>query len=89
MLQVVNPPIVDALDEPRSTLKRFPGSSDIMYFLNLQLQVDKLLGKHLFRLPHRASPVIVSAELVTAVASSGLSGLVFEPVGGPEIRLTR
>jgi len=86
---VLCPAEIDAVDEHRSVIRRIPGSPDIIYFLRLALDPSRVGDADVFRLPHRGSGTYVSQRFVDAVGNGGLVGLLFDPVGGPELRLVR
>lgn len=69
--------VIDALDEEKSSILRFPGSGRIMG-IDKAVFRDELLGDvDIFRLPHRASATYVSERFVDAVKTAGLEGLEF------------
>lgn len=71
---------VDALDEPRSSIMRFPGSDRIMYVDKVAFVEDKVRGLDMFRLTYRGSPTYVSERFVVRVEEAELSGLAFDKV---------
>lgn len=74
--------VVDALDEGRSEITRFPGSGRIMRIKSIAFKTELLRGIDIFRLPHRASATYVSDRVVKIVAAAGLRGLEFKNAGG-------
>lgn len=79
-LFVYNAGVVDALDEARSTLWRFPESNRIMD-LEKPVFFESAIGRRaIFKLPLRASPTYVSEEFVHRVKLARLLGLVFNRV---------
>jgi hypothetical protein len=68
--------VIDALDQERSEVLRFPGGR-IMLIKQPVFKQDLLNGVELFRLPHRASSTYVGSNFVTAVRAAGLEGLEF------------
>jgi hypothetical protein len=86
---VLCPATIDAVDEQRSVIKRIAGSPDAVYFLRLALNPSRVGDADVFRLPHRGSGTYVSQRFVDTVGNGGLVGLLFDPVGGPELRLVR
>jgi hypothetical protein len=79
-LYVLNARTIDALDETRSALTKFPGTNRIMRIKRVAFDESKVRGIDIFRLPHRASPTYVSQRFVDRVRDAGLRGLVFTKV---------
>jgi len=79
-LWVFNARAVDALDEERSNITRFPGSNQIMRIVKIAFIESALRGVDMFRLPHRASSTYVSQRFVDRVHEAGLVGLEFNTV---------
>lgn len=79
-LSVFNARVVDALDEERSNIMRFPGTNRIMRIVKVAFIESALRGVDVFRLPHRASSTYVSQRFVDRVNESGLLGLEFKKV---------
>jgi tetratricopeptide (TPR) repeat protein len=79
-LYVFNSQVIDALDEDRSSVKRFSGSRKIMYIEKHEFVESKLLDVDMFRLPGRASELYLSERFVERYKSAGLVGLEFEEV---------
>lgn len=82
-LFVLNAQLVNALDEERASLIKFPGTNRIMHIQKLALVERKIEGLDLFRLPHRGSPTYVSQRFVDRVNAAGLVGLRFDRVWPP------
>jgi hypothetical protein len=78
-LFVLNARVVDALDEARSSLRRFPSSGRIMSIDKPVFVPSAIEGRDLFRLPHRAMPTYVSERFVERVREAGLKGIDFLP----------
>jgi hypothetical protein len=76
-LYVFNAQVVNALDEERSHLIKFPGSDRIMHIRKLELFASAIRGIDSFRLPHRASSTYVSDRFVERVNTARLHGLDF------------
>lgn len=83
-LFVFNARIVDALDEARSAVMRFPGTNRIMDITQAAFIEPKVRGLDIFRLPHRASSTYVSERFVDRVKTTGLVGLDFNQVWSSE-----
>jgi hypothetical protein len=79
-LFVFNARVVDALDEKRSRLVRFPGTQQIMRVDRHSLVPEVVAPLDIFRLPHKASPTYVSERFIERVRSAELRGLVFNRV---------
>jgi len=79
-LLVFNAHAVDALDEDRSNIMRFPGTNRIMRIVKVAFAEAALRGVDIFRLPHRASSTYVSQRFVDRVSEAGLVGLEFKKV---------
>ena len=79
-LFVLNVRAVDALDEERSNIMRFPGSDRIMRIASIEFRSALLGGLDIFRLPHRASSTYVSRRFVDRVNDAGLRGFDFNKV---------
>lgn len=83
-LFVLNAQLVNALDEQRASLIKFPGTNRIMHIQKVAFVDRKIQGLDLFRLPHRGSPTYVSERFVERVNAAGLVGLEFNRVWPPE-----
>lgn len=73
--------VIDALDEPRSKVVRFPGTGRIMTVERYAFRSDQVNGHLLFKvrqLPR--GPVFVTDTFVKLVRSQQLVGLDFKPV---------
>lgn len=79
-LFVLNAQLVNALDEERASVIKFPGTNRIMHIQKVAFVDRKIHGLDLFRLPHRASPTYVSERFVERVNAAGLVGLRFDRV---------
>ena len=79
-LFVLNARVVDALDEAKSSLMKFPGTNRIMRIKKVAFDPSAVGDADLFRLPHRASSTYVSERFVERVRAAGLRGLVFNKV---------
>jgi hypothetical protein len=79
-LFVLNAQVIDALDEPNSSLLKFPGTNRIMRIRKCAFVVRAVEGVDIFRLPHRASSTYVSGRFVERVLEAGLKGLEFKKV---------
>jgi hypothetical protein len=75
-----NARMVDALDEARSTLERFPDSNRIMWIKKVAFIESAIRGLDMFRLPDRGSVTYVSQRFVDRVNAAGLVGLEFDKV---------
>ena len=82
-LFVFNARVVDALDEARSSLVRFPGTHRIMRIEKVAFVEAAVRDLDIFRLPNRAGPTYVSERFVDRVEAAGLRGLQFEKVWSP------
>jgi hypothetical protein len=71
---------IDALDEARSSLMRFPGTNRIMRIMKVSFVTSAVQDVDIFRLPHRASSTYVSDLFVERVRTAGLCGLKFRKV---------
>lgn len=76
-LFVFNVRTVDALDEERSSIMRFPDTNRIMWIKKAIFIPSKIRDLDLFALPHRGTSTYVSDRFVSRVESSGLRGLTF------------
>lgn len=74
-LFVFNARVVDALDEKRSSVIRFPESGRIMYMLETAFRESMVDKVDISRLPYRASLTYVSDQFVARVKEAGLTGL--------------
>ena len=72
--------VVNALDEERSSVIRFPSSNRIMRVTRPCFKEHVIRGLDMFRLPFRASPTYVSQGFVNAVSKAKLVGLDFRRV---------
>lgn len=79
-LFVLNARVLDALDEPNSSLMKFPGTNRIMRIKKVAFVTSVVKGADMFRLPLRASSTYVSERFVERVNAAGLCGLVFSKV---------
>jgi len=79
-LFVLNACVIDALDESKSKLTRFPGTNRVMRIKDVAFVASAIEGVDLFRLPHRASSTYVSGRFAERVKAAGLRGLVFNKV---------
>ena len=79
-LYVFNARAIDALDEERSTIIRFPETNRIMRLKKVTFVEAAISDAEIFRLPHRASPTYVSQRFVDRVKDAGLVGLQFKNV---------
>lgn len=75
-----NARVIDALDEDRSSLTKFPGTNRIMQITKAAFVPAAVRGVDIFRLPHRASSTYVSDRFVERVKMAGLHGLEFKKV---------
>lgn len=75
-----NARVVDALDEPRSDIVRFPSSGRIMSLRKPAFVGERIEGLDMFRTTMRRSPTYLSDRFVARVAAHGLVGLTFKPV---------
>ncbi|HYH95315.1 imm11 family protein [Hyalangium sp.] len=83
-LFVFNARTVDALDEARSSVVKFPGTNRIMHIKQAAFIDSAVRGLDIFRLPHRASSTYVSERFVDRVNAAGLVGLEFNKVWSSE-----
>jgi hypothetical protein len=72
--------VLDALDDDRSIVERFPGSDRIMRIKKVAFRPAIVRDVDIFRLPHRASPTYVSRRFVDAFNNAALVGLDFSLV---------
>lgn len=72
--------VVDALDEERSSVVRFPSSNRVMRVTRPHFREAVIRGLDMFRLPFRASPTYVSQGFVDAASAANLVGLDFRKV---------
>jgi hypothetical protein len=74
--------VVDALDEERSSLVRFPDQTHrIMKIRTHAFRSDVLNGVGMFKIPQLLrGTVYVNDEVAGAIRDSGLTGLDFQPV---------
>jgi hypothetical protein len=79
-LWVFNAKVVDALDEAKSTIWRFPGSNRIGRIEKAVLRASAVRNLDIFRLPYRAAATYVSQRFVDGVQRAKLTGLKFEEV---------
>jgi hypothetical protein len=79
-LFILNVQVIDALDEAKSTIWRFPSSNRIMRITKTVFIPSVVRDVDMFRLPHRASATYVSERFVERVHSAGLCGLTFNEV---------
>lgn len=79
-LFLFNAQSVDALDQTKSKLLRYPSSGRVMSISRPVFFEDALCGVDLFLVPYTASPTYVSERFVERVRSTGLVGLEFEKV---------
>lgn len=75
--------VLEAVDEQRSDILRFPESGRIMRVRSIAFIERVVHGIDIFRLPHRASSTYVSDRFVKAVQEAGLEGLEFKQVWAP------
>jgi hypothetical protein len=83
-LFVFNARAVDALDDARSSVMRFPGTNRIMDITQAAFIEPRIRGIDIFRLPHRASSTYVSQRFVDRANAAGLVGLEFNKVWSSE-----
>lgn len=76
--------VIDALDEERSDLTRFPDSNKIMAVWAPAFHEPMIRGVDFFKLPMRSSCLLVGDYFVERVREAGLEGLDFTPVWSPE-----
>lgn len=79
-LFVLNARVVNALDEQRSEVVRYPGTDRIMMLKKPVFNYEKIKGVNVFRLLHRASSTYVTDRFVERVKEAGLRGLTFKKV---------
>lgn len=79
-LWVFNARTVDALDEAKSSVMRFPGTNRIMRISKVAFVEKAIRGLDVFRLPHRAASTYVSERFVERVKKAKLRGLEFNLV---------
>jgi hypothetical protein len=72
--------VLDALDEERSSVERFPSTQRIMRIKKVAFRPTLVRGVDVFRLPHRMSATYVSRRFVDAANAAGLVGLDFNQV---------
>ena len=77
--------IIDALDEGRSEILRFPSTNRIMRVTRPAFLDARVGGVDVFRLPHRASATYLSQRVVDTVRDLKLKGLEFVPVWQPHV----
>ena len=83
-LFVLNSRAVEALDEARSSVERFPDSNKIMWIKKIVFIESAIRGLDIFRLPGRGSATYVSQRFVDCVHAAGLVGLEFNKVWASE-----
>jgi hypothetical protein len=78
--------VVDALDEDRSELKRFPSSGRIMRVVRLALFPERVTGEVIFKVPQLlTSPIFVTDRFAQRIQERGLVGFDLQPVwSGPD-----
>lgn len=69
-LSVFNARVVDALDEARSSVMRFPGTDRIMRIKTIAFVESAIRNVDIFRLPHRASSTYVTVRRTPRIRSS-------------------
>ena len=79
-LFVFNARAVDALDETRSSVIRFPETGRVMHIMEIAFVDEAIRNLDMFRLPHRGSPTYVGERFVDRVNAAGLIGLTFKRV---------
>jgi hypothetical protein len=72
--------LVDALDEERSDVRRFESSGRIMDVRKWIFRAEALGGVRSFRVPQQPHRMLVTDEVVSAIAASGLRGTRFRLV---------
>jgi hypothetical protein len=72
--------ILDAIDEERSSILRFPGTDRVMRIRKIAFVPSLVQDIDIFRLPHLSTPTYVSQRFVDRVNSVKPRGLEFLPV---------
>lgn len=79
-LAILNPKVIDSLDESGSSVLRF-SNGRIMRIMKHAFRADVLAGAEVFKIPNlRVSPTFVGDRFVELWNSSGLVGLEFKKV---------
>lgn len=71
--------LIDAVDQERSDLKRFP-SGRVWWLRRYELRAELLQDMHVFRLKHRRNMLFVSDQFVRLVQEHELTGFEFTEV---------
>jgi hypothetical protein len=71
--------VVDALDEERSALKRFPSTGRVMRVMRYAFREEVVGGLRCFRIPQRVA-IFVTDDVVASAHAAGLTGVRFRPV---------
>jgi hypothetical protein len=74
--------VVDALDEEKSVLKRFPNRTKVMEIVKYSFIPERLNGLQAFRIHQRPSKTFLAGSVVAAIRDAGLTGLSFRRVWG-------
>lgn len=70
--------IIDCIDYKNAICKMFPNSDRVMRFMKYAFKPDKLVNKHIFKIPeHPQSYVLVSDEFKNRVLDNALEGFEF------------
>ena len=73
---------LDALDEEKSVLKRFPNRTKVMEIVEYSFIPERLNGLQAFRIRQRPSRTFLAGSVVAAIRDAGLTGLSFRRVWG-------
>lgn len=76
--------VLDALDEERSVVKRFPDSDGVMSIDEYVFHEDVVRDVPFFKLPHYGSQIYVGEPFRQRVLEAGLVGLEFTLLWSPE-----
>ena len=74
---------IDALDQTRSDLTRFPDGG-VMDVLRYELDPQRLGDADIFRMTHRRAHLFVSERFAAAVERAGLTGFKLVPIWSSE-----
>jgi hypothetical protein len=72
--------VIDALDEARSDIERFPSSGRISRILRHAFKPDRVKDELIFKIPQTPRRAFVTDRFVKLVNDAGLTGFAFEPI---------
>lgn len=76
--------VLDALDEERATLDRFPDTGKLLYIRAPAFHESMVRDVPFFKLPFYGSEMFVGESFKQRVDAAGLVGLEFKPAWSPE-----